>query len=223
MRIRVIRNGPYHVTGNVPLLEKIIVRVGNGYEYRAGRELPQFVDYELCRCGKSKEQPFCDDAHEDFAFDGTERASRALYEDRADELEGPGVDLLDDGRCAFARFCHTDRGDVWELVDESGDPEVRDAAIKAAGECPTGRLTALLKNGDLVEPELEPSVAILQDPEKGVSSGVLVQGGIELESADGHVYERRNRMTLCRCGRSRNQPFCDATHVRIRFVDQEPD
>lgn len=221
MRIRVIKNGPYHVTGNVPLLEKIIVRVGNGYEYQEGRPLPQAEEYTLCRCGKSKQQPFCDDAHEDFAFDGAERASRALYVERADALEGPGVDMLDDGRCAFARFCHTDRGNVWDMVEDSDDPELRDAAIKAAGECPTGRLTALLKNGDLVEPELAPSIAILQDPEKGVSSGVFVQGGIELESADGHVYEIRNRMTLCRCGRSRNQPFCDATHIRIRFADHE--
>jgi CDGSH-type Zn-finger protein len=39
-----------------------------------------------------------------------------------------------------------------------------------------------------------------------------VRGGITIESADGVPYEVRNRVTLCRCGRSDNKPFCDASH-----------
>jgi CDGSH-type Zn-finger protein len=30
----------------------------------------------------------------------------------------------------------------------------------------------------------------------------------------------RNRMALCRCGMSRNKPFCDATHVNADFIDE---
>ena len=37
-------------------------------------------------------------------------------------------------------------------------------------------------------------------------------GGIELTGADGKPYEIRNRMTLCRCGRSENKPFCNGAH-----------
>jgi CDGSH-type Zn-finger protein len=40
------------------------------------------------------------------------------------------------------------------------------------------------------------------------------------DGADGFRYEVRNRMTLCRCGASRNKPFCDATHTSIRFTDE---
>ena len=32
-------------------------------------------------------------------------------------------------------------------------------------------------------------------------------------SADGKTYEIRNRMTLCRCGRSDNKPFCNGSHA----------
>lgn len=31
--------------------------------------------------------------------------------------------------------------------------------------------------------------------------------------ADGRAYEVRNRMTLCRCGRSENKPFCNGAHA----------
>jgi CDGSH-type Zn-finger protein len=37
--------------------------------------------------------------------------------------------------------------------------------------------------------------------------------------ADGAPYEVRNRVTLCRCGASRNKPFCDGTHASIGFKD----
>jgi CDGSH-type Zn-finger protein/uncharacterized Fe-S cluster protein YjdI len=43
-----------------------------------------------------------------------------------------------------------------------------------------------------------------------------VRGPFELRGRDGTVY-RGNKVTLCRCGRSRNKPFCDDTHLRIGF------
>jgi CDGSH-type Zn-finger protein len=44
-----------------------------------------------------------------------------------------------------------------------------------------------------------------------------VRGGIAITSADGYTYEVRNRVTLCRCGHSKNKPFCDGTHSDIDF------
>ena len=70
-----------------------------------------------------------------------------------------------------------------------------------------------------LEPELDPSVALVEDPQNGVSGPVWVRGGIRIVSATGEVYEVRNRVTLCRCGSSKNKPFCDGSHVRIRFSD----
>jgi CDGSH-type Zn-finger protein len=46
-----------------------------------------------------------------------------------------------------------------------------------------------------------------------------VKGGVQIKSSDGFVYEPRNRVTLCRCGQSGNKPFCDGTHISMKFND----
>ncbi|OLN32898.1 hypothetical protein DSOL_1344 [Desulfosporosinus metallidurans] len=217
--IKILKNGPYIVTGNVPLSEKIIVSKGKINELKDGRKLPQAEEYALCRCGKSKNAPFCDGSHEKVGFNGVEKASRETFEDRAELLEGPDLDLLDDNRCAFARFCHREDGKVWELTENSNNPKYREEAIIAASECPAGRLVAYDKTGKAIEPEYEPSIEILQDPEKEASGPIFVKGNIPIESSEGYTYEIRNRVTLCRCGKTRNRPFCDATHISMNYTD----
>ena len=217
--IRILKNGPYLVTGGVPLSEKIIVPVGDGYIYEEGRPLPQRETYTLCRCGKTKTPPFCDGAHIASGFEGEETACRKSYAERATKIKGDAIDLLDDGRCAFARFCHRDSGDAWVLAEDCGTDFLRSEAILAANECPAGRLTALDKDGTPHEPEYAPAIEILQDPEERVSAGIFVKGGIPIESEDGTIYEIRNRVVLCRCGLSHNKPFCDAAHVTEEYTD----
>jgi len=220
-RIRIIKNGPYIVTGNVLLSEKFITPKGPSYELKNGRQLPQSEEYALCRCGKSKNPPFCDGSHEHINFDGTETASRKPYAERLEEVvEGPDLILQDDGRCAYARFCHRADGNAWTLTEFSGNPKYKEEAIQAAFECPSGRLTAADKEGKAYEPGYEPSIEILQDPQNQVSGPITVRGRIPIESSDGYTYEVRERAALCRCGRSRNKPFCDASHVSVHYRDK---
>lgn len=218
-KIKITENGPYIVSGNIPLTEKIIVPKGKSYEFKNGRELPQSEEYALCRCGQSKNPPFCDGTHAKIGFVGTETASKDRYEERAELRGGPAVDLLDDHRCASARFCHREMGDAWELTEASDNEENRNEAIQAAKECPSGRITAVIKKREVIEPQLEPAIEIVQDPEKEVSAGIFVKGYIPIESADGEIYEIRNRVALCRCGQSKNKPFCDARHVETKYLD----
>lgn len=220
-KIRILKDGPYVVTGNIKLSESIITSQGKDYVYSEGRKLPQAKTYTLCRCGKSKNPPFCDGTHSDCDFHGDETASKADFVDRAEVLMGADLDLLDDHRCAFARFCHRKDGTAWELIRQSDDAKLKEEAIKASSDCPAGRLVAMEKNGIAIEPEYTPEIVVLQDPERGVSCGIFVKGGIPLESVDGSRYERRNRFVLCRCGESVNKPFCDATHVHIKYRDEQ--
>lgn len=45
---------------------------------------------------------------------------------------------------------------------------------------------------------------------------LLVQGTTELTLADGSTVEKQN-MALCRCGASKNKPYCDGSHLKIGF------
>lgn len=220
LRIEILPNGPYAVKGLRRLIEETSLRkegILTAVETKVFE--PQEI-YYLCRCGKSKNKPFCDGAHVEAGFDGTEQADNSPYLDRAERYEGEAMDLLDDERCSFARFCHRERGDVWTLAEASGDSENAREAIEGAKACPAGRLTVVV-DGELLEDDYEPVIAVGQDPEKKVSAGLYVRGAHQLISADGLVYERRNRVALCRCGASANMPFCDASHVRIGFNDKE--
>ena len=220
-KITITQNGPYLVSGNVPLEEYIISNDGHENIYINGKQLLQSQTYALCRCGHSKNMPFCDGSHQRAHFDGTETATKEPYLRQAVVIDGPDLLLTDvEGLCAFARFCHKRLGSVWELTEESDDTQCREAAVAAACDCPAGRLVIWDKaTGNAIEPEYEPSIVILQDPERECSGPIFVRGGIPIESSDGSVYEIRNRVTLCRCGKSKNKPFCDAVHVTIGFKD----
>lgn len=220
-RISIVKNGPYLVSGKVPLCKgtEVVGKEDCPEKWKLSGEYPQQDKCGLCRCGESKNKPFCDGAHVNVNFDGTETASRKPYIKQAKEINGPELkltDLID--LCALARFC--DRaGGVWELTRHSDNPESRKIAIEEAGNCPAGRLVAWDKTGKAIEPEFGNSIVLVEDPQKGVSGPIWVRGGIPIESADGRTYEIRNRVTLCRCGRSTNKPFCDGRHIQTGFND----
>jgi hypothetical protein len=100
----------------------------------------------------------------------------------------------------------------------SDDPEARAKAIEEAGNCPSGSLVAWGKDsGAAIEPPYPPGISVIEDPTTGLSGPLWVKGGIPIESAEGFEYERRNRVTLCRCGRSARKPFCDGAHTAAGF------
>jgi CDGSH-type Zn-finger protein len=55
---------------------------------------------------------------------------------------------------------------------------------------------------------------VTENPPGGAEGPLWVKGGIPVEAADGFEYEKRNRVTLCRCGRSGHKPFCDGSHLK---------
>jgi CDGSH-type Zn-finger protein len=170
--------------------------------------------YALCRCGRSSTLPFCDGIHEKEGFDGTEVAHIGPYLEHAEAIDGPDLKLTDFvDLCASAKFC--DRaGGIWNLTKHSDDPAAKQIAITEAANCPSGRLVVWdKKTGNAVEPEFRSSIGLVEYPEKGKKGPIWVRGGIPVVSADGRQYEIRNRVTLCRCGRSSNKPFCDSSHL----------
>jgi CDGSH-type Zn-finger protein len=217
MKVKICEDGPYIVQGGVPLADQILVPDGEGLSIRwhKGKEYPVTDEYELCRCGHSKNMPFCDSTHKEIGFDGTETASRAPFTSQAEPITvGPELELTDVvALCALARFC--DRaGGVWDNTRASDDPMAKSIAVQEVEDCPAGRLVLHDKAGNPVEPKFEPSIGLVLDPVVAELGPVWVRGGIPIESADGTTYEIRNRVTLCRCGNSNNKPFCDGRHIK---------
>ncbi len=217
MKITVTKNGPYIVTGRVPLIQEEICNDDAGYchTWRRVKEFPVEDTYALCRCGRSSNKPFCDGTHGRTGFSGTETAGDEPYLRHPRLYHGPALELCDyENLCAHARFCMRPAG-VWSLTEDSGNPEAKDQAIEEACNCPSGRLVLKdLETGRIIEPMLEKSIVLIENPARGEHGPIWVRGGIPVVSADGKPYTVRNRMTLCRCGKSRNKPFCDGSHVR---------
>jgi CDGSH-type Zn-finger protein len=222
-RVVVSKNGPYLVTGSIRLSKQTIGTDAQGASetWIESHAYPLQESYALCRCGRSNTKPFCDGMHTKVGFEGKETASRDTYERQAKVQNGPEMELLDaEALCAFARFCDPN-GQVWSQVDQTQSPGVRESFIRQVGNCPSGRLVARDRSTQKdVEPELPVSIGLVEDPAQGCSGPLWLRGRIPVAAADGFQYEVRNRVTLCRCGQSKNKPFCDGAHASVKFGDE---
>src|SRR5271154_5244517 len=89
--VTISENGPYIVTGDIPLTKQTIVAdaKGGSEAWQEGETIPHRESYALCRCGRSGTKPFCDGTHLKTGFNGAETAGREAYLDQATVLDGP--------------------------------------------------------------------------------------------------------------------------------------
>jgi CDGSH-type Zn-finger protein/uncharacterized Fe-S cluster protein YjdI len=127
-------------------------------------------------------------------------------------IEAKDLTLLYEGkRCIHARFCVT-YGPKAFLANVPGpwifpDRMPVDALVEIAHACPSGAIRYRRKDGDA--DEAAPPVNLLSTRESGPYA---VRANIVL---DGQPLGYR--ATLCRCGASKNKPFCDQSHKEIGF------
>jgi len=223
MKIQIIKDGPYSVEGEIPVRDAASIgsRDGGVLNYRKEKEYDKTDTAKfLCRCGRSKNKPFCDGSHAKTGFDGTETDSRLPYDDEAEYVRGPVFDAMDNQKlCAVIRFC--DRGDgFWSAFENAEVPELKRYAEEVGCGCASGRFTLVdKKTGKKLEPELEKEIYLIIDEPAEHLGPIYAKGGIQVIGADGFEYEKRNRVTLCRCGESLNKPFCDARHLRCEHME----
>jgi CDGSH-type Zn-finger protein len=220
-KIVVKKDGPYLVRGDVPLVRKIQVvsEYGEPLTWRKCDSLDTDDTYVLCRCGQSREKPFCDGTHRAVHFDGTDGADTGVTADRQRVYPG-GTHIVakrDDPLCTRAGFCANRVTNVKRMVLETADTAVRSQVMAMIERCPSGSLTYALEAGQPdIEPDLPQQVAVVTEisSEGPIDGPLWVTGGIPVERADGLPFETRNRVTLCACGRSRSKPLCDGAHRR---------
>ena len=225
LKIVVMNDGPYHVEGAIPLVHKtqVVSEYGEPLTWKKDAQLRAEGPYSLCRCGHSKDKPFCDGSHCDFDFDGAETADTRPTIERQEILDG-GTGIVvkkDDSLCMLSGFCGNRLTNIDEMVSETSEPRVRAEIMAMIDRCPSGAYAYSI-NKDEVDIEADLPVQIAQTTEitdDGPIEGPLwLTGNIPVERADGQPFETRNRVTLCCCGESSQKPLCDGTH---RTVEQE--
>ncbi len=226
-RIMVEKNGPYVVRGGVPLVRKtqIVSEYGEPLTWQKSETLEADETYRLCRCGQSANKPFCDDSHLRCGFDGTETAEiNTTAERRVVHKGGTGIVVRRDySICAESGFCGNRLTNIQKMTPHSKDTQIRAQIIAMVERCPSGSYTYALAAGEAdVEPDLPRQIAVTTEvTSDGPIVGPLwVTGSIPIERSDGQPFETRNRVTLCRCGRSRNKPLCDGSHQSMGAAEK---
>jgi CDGSH-type Zn-finger protein len=145
MKIKVNEDGCYTVTGGISLAEQVMIPDAEGLStgWKEGKQYPAKEEYDLCRCGYSKNKPFCDGTHGEIFFDGTESASRKPFMEQIEPVtSGAVMDLYDVvSLCALARFC--DRaGGAWDNTRASDNPEAKKNCPAGGFRLPGGQAVA---------------------------------------------------------------------------------
>lgn len=134
--VQVSSAGPLYMRGAIKVVDSV------------GEVIVADTRVALCRCGESKNKPFCDGRHRDTGFK---------------------------------------------------DPGLIAPASAESGKDPSGNIEI-----------------------KTVTDGPLVfTGRFELVDGKGDSDSIRENAALCRCGQSKNKPFCDGTHNQIGFKSDQ--
>ncbi|MFC2035144.1 CDGSH iron-sulfur domain-containing protein [Chloroflexota bacterium] len=201
--LKAIKNGPYQIK------HLGIFRNSRGVEIETKPIM------ELCSCGGSNNKPFCDGTHQKIGFSSTKDENRVP--NRLDTYVGRNITIRDDrGICSSAGYCSqyspnvfNDKKEPW-IEPDADDPEKTARTIEM---CPSGALS-YMNDGILhKDQDREPAITIEQN------GPYCIVGGIELEDPKGSIPESTEHYALCRCGASKNKPFCSGSHSDIAFRD----
>ncbi len=224
--IEIREKGPYAVHGAIPLVRKkrVTSDKGEALTWATTESIPVDEGYVLCRCGQSKTKPLCDGSHDHIDFDDTGPDDFAPISETQEILENGGIRVkVDNSYCVHAKYCFNKTSGIRALMAEPADANAKIQIMAMVDRCPSGTFVYdLLLDDEMVEiePELPREIAAIAEDARTTTAGPLwVSGAVPVMMPDGTFLETRNRVTLCRCGKSKNKPFCDGTHATIGFKD----
>lgn len=202
-KMKIVINGPL-VADN---LTKIVKSTGSHEELDR-------IATALCRCGKSDTKPFCDGTHGKVGFEDGKKPDRVQR--NLENYIGKEIVIHDDrGICSHAGFCTDGLPKVFRMKEEpwiDPDAETVERIIETIEKCPSGALSYTIdgkKHDDFFSEE---EIVITED------GPYHVRGSIELISED--KPQTQNHYALCRCGYSKNKPYCNGQHWYEKFRDE---
>lgn len=169
----------------------------------------------LCRCGHSNNKPYCDGSHAKVGFSSDKLEGRV--EDRRDTYSGKNITVHDNrGVCAHAGYCTDRLASVFRMKKEPWvDPDAAgvDDIIATVEACPSGALSYLIE-GTHQEADKGPATIYITP-----NGPYVVTGEIQIADTALPEFSSKSSRTLCRCGGSKNKPFCDGAHWYNNFED----
>lgn len=98
----------------------------------------------------------------------------------------------------------------WIIAEGADTSELKSQINK----CPSGALSYYM-NGEENKEEyaLETKVEVLEN------GPLLVYGTLSVKDKDGKSEIKNKTTAFCRCGASKNKPYCDGSHIKANFKD----
>jgi len=212
VKITETKDGPLVVEGQIQLIDA------------RRNEIETHGRVRLCRCGMSNKKPFCDNSHEPSHFGAESGQSEEEFlspkpVSRRREYTGDGIKVsFDASVCIHVAEC-------LKLMPETFDLRARpwinlenadiQKVVDTVRNCPSGALRYELDDSSSVEIEPEPTEPVLRAWRNGP---LRIRGDVKIVNTKGETVLEGDRAALCRCGASRNKPFCDNTHRMIKFA-----
>ena len=218
-KILTLPNGPYYLINEME--PKVVENLRNS----KGESLSTIRGIALCRCGASKNKPFCDGTHGIIRFlnnDTEVTETGHIVKDKRKSYAGKKIIIHDNRKiCSHAAECVNNLPSVFKFDARPWiDPEAAtlEESINTIRKCPSGALSYSIDGVEYKDQnERKPMVTVSKEGPYIITGGVELIGD-NLQFGDGASKEH---YTLCRCGASRNKPFCDGMHRVINFKDDK--
>ena len=199
--IKEVENGPLILEADSPVLSK------------DGEDVVTESPAYLCRCGASQNKPFCDGAHQKKGFSSKTEISKELtftYEGKELEVN------FNRSICAGASACVKGLPSVflegglenWIVPDN----DTANNVINVINNCPSGALSYRLNNKLHIDERANPKINIIKNGPYNVE-------GIPCMHETRPTNASQTKYTLCRCGYSKNKPYCDYSHAQNNWTD----
>jgi CDGSH-type Zn-finger protein len=208
-KLAALPNGPYYLAASDGATATAQLQRSSGESYPTGRGVA------LCRCGGSKNKPFCDGTHTSNGFTSMNTADPSL--NKRETHAGKRITIFDNrALCAHAGIC-TDRlksvfrygEEPWIDADGASAQEI----IETIRKCPSGALSYALDGVEPSSARRDPLITVTDD------GPYALTGGVVLKDVEFGAGASKEHYTLCRCGASKNKPFCDGSHWGVGFKD----
>jgi CDGSH-type Zn-finger protein len=216
-KILLLPNGPYY------LLNDMEPKVVENLQNSEGQPLSTLRGVALCRCGASKNKPFCDGTHGTIGFSSENKTqdNSSIIKDKRKNYVGKEITIHDNRKiCSHAAECVNNLPSVFKFNARpwiNPDAADKQQIINTIKKCPSGALGYSIDEVEYKDQERMSMVTVSKDGPYTIT-GVIDLIGDNIQFAEGFSKEH---YTLCRCGASNNKPFCDGMHITINFKDDD--